>query len=115
MKNKNDHRLKRKLTIRKNVSGTALKPRLSVFRSSKHMFVQLIDDENSKTLVGLSDVKLKKTKALKVDTAMILGEEFAKLAKAKKITEVVFDRGGYKFHGRVKAFAEKAREGGLKF
>ncbi|MEI6887369.1 MAG: 50S ribosomal protein L18 [bacterium] len=115
MKSKNDHRLKRKLSIRKNVSGTALKPRLAIFRSNAHMFAQLIDDENSKTLVGLSDIKLKTKEAKKVETAVLLGKEFAKLASAKKITEVVFDRSGYKFHGRIKAFADTAREGGLKF
>ncbi|MEI6463009.1 MAG: 50S ribosomal protein L18 [bacterium] len=115
MKNKNDHRLKRKVSIRKNVSGTALKPRLSIFRSNAHMFAQLIDDEASKTLVGLSDIKLNTKEAKKLETASLLGKEFAKLAVDKKISEVVFDRSGYKFHGRIKAFADSAREGGLKF
>ncbi len=100
--------------IRAKISGTKEQPRLSVFRSNKHIFLQLIDDNSGKTLVSANDLKTKK-KATKTEIAKEVGKELAKLAKAKKIKKVVFDRGGYKYHGRVKASAEGAREGGLNF
>lgn len=99
--------------IRAKVAGTKDKPRLSVFRSNKHIFLQLINDENGKTLISASDLKIKK-KGTKTEIAREIGKKLAELAKTKKIKKVVFDRGGYKYHGRIKAAAEGAREGGLK-
>ncbi|MFV1917223.1 MAG: 50S ribosomal protein L18 [Patescibacteria group bacterium] len=98
--------------------GTKKRPRLSVFRSNKYVYGQLIDDEKGVTLISASDknIKRKPKKAMtKVELASFVGEEIAKRAKAKKITRVIFDRGRYKYHGRVKKLAEGARKGGLKF
>lgn len=106
-------RAKRRLRIRAKISGTATLPRLSVFRSNKNIFAQLIDDATGITLVESSS--LKSGKAGNVDQAKAVGQDLAKKAKAKKITEVVFDRGGYLYHGRVKALADAAREAGLQF
>ncbi len=100
--------------IRSKMSGTKLRPRLSVFKSAKHVYAQLIDDEAGKVLVSVSDVKMK-GKGKKVDHSTEVGKMIAKEALAKKIESVVFDRGGFVYHGRVKAVAEGAREGGLKF
>jgi large subunit ribosomal protein L18 len=110
-------RLKRKIRhkrVRARIIGTAEHPRLSVFRSNKHIFLQLIDDSKGKTLVSASDFKIKK-KINKTEKAKEAGRELAKSANAKKIKTAVFDRGGYKYHGRIKAAAEGAREEGLKF
>jgi large subunit ribosomal protein L18 len=104
---------KRRLRIRAKISGTATQPRLSVFRSNKNIFAQLIDDTTGVTLVEASS--LKSNKAGNIDQAKAVGQELAKKAKAKKITDVVFDRGGYLYHGRVKALADAAREAGLQF
>ncbi len=102
--------------IRAKVKGTAQRPRLSVFRSSKHIYAQVIDDEKGETIVSFSDLKMVKSKdEKKQDLAKKVGLEIARLAKEKNIESVVFDRGGYKYHGRVKKLAEGAREGGLKF
>lgn len=87
--------------------GTKERPRLCVFRSNKHFYAQMVDDERGKTILSVNDFKVK--------TAKALGETLAKKAKELKIDKVVFDRGGYQYHGLVKAFAEGAREGGLKF
>lgn len=106
-------RLKRKKSIRKKINGTSERPRLSINRSNRYIYVQLIDDVNRKTILGLGDSKYKEKS--KVERAKKLGMEFAKLIKEKKVTKVVFDRSGYKYHGRVKAFADAAREGGLEF
>lgn len=103
--------------VRAKIIGTSVRPRLSVFRSNKYMTLQLIDDKNGKTLLSITDfnAKAKKTKGkTKVESSKELGVELAKLAKEKKIKEVVFDRGGYKFHGRVKAVADGVIEGGIK-
>lgn len=100
--------------IRAKAVGTKDKPRLSVFRSNKHIFLQLIDDDSKKTLISASDLKIKK-KGTKTEIAREIGKKLAEAAKLKKIKKVVFDRGGYKYHGRVKAAAEGAREGGLIF
>lgn len=100
--------------IRARVKGVADKPRLSVFRSNRYVFAQLIDDTKGKTIVSASDLKMKE-KAKKTDRARLVGAELAKIAKEKKIEKVIFDRGGCKYHGRVKAVADGAREGGLKF
>jgi len=100
--------------IRAKVIGTKERPRLSVFRSNQHMYVQLIDDQEGKTLVSVNDLKMKE-KVNKMEISKKIGKLAAEKALEKKIKEVVFDRGGYKYHGRVKAIAEAAREAGLKF
>ena len=103
--------------IRKKVSGTASRPRLSVFRSNKEIYGQLIDDVNGVTLVAASsrDADVSSNKGAKVELSKHVGALLAQRAKDAGIEEVVFDRGGYLYHGRVKAFAEGAREGGLQF
>lgn len=112
-KNKLAKRKVRHLKIRKRIKGTGQIPRLSIFRSNKYIWVQLIDDQNAKTLVSLTDRKLKNNN--KIQKAKEIGLNLAKLASKKNIKKVVFDRSGYKYHGRVKAIAEAAREGGLIF
>ncbi len=101
--------------IRKKISGTVTKPRLSVFRSNTGIYVQLIDDLTGKTLASASTQELKSEKGTKTDISKKVGVAIAQKAKAAGIEDVVFDRGGYLYHGRVKALAEGAREGGLKF
>ena len=114
---KNVKRLKRHLRIRKNVSGTPAKPRLNVFRSNKQIYAQVIDDVNGKTLCSASslDKELKLDNGATVEAASKVGALVAKRALEAKIKEVVFDRGGYQYHGRVQALAEAAREAGLEF
>lgn len=107
-------RIARHKKIRMNIRGTAEMPRLAVFRSNKHLYAQVIDDAAGKTLVSASDLSLKK-KGKKSELADMIGTEIAKRALDKKITKVVFDRGGFLFAGRVKALAEAARKGGLQF
>ncbi|MEG0894119.1 MAG: 50S ribosomal protein L18 [Oscillospiraceae bacterium] len=114
--NSNISRLKRHKRVRAKISGTASRPRLNVFRSSKHIYAQIIDDVNGMTLAaastmdkGFEDVTSNKEAARKV------GQNIGKLALEKNIDTVVFDRGGYLFHGRVEELAEGARESGLKF
>lgn len=99
--------------IRKTIKGSDARPRLSVYRSLKAIHAQLIDDDACKTLLSESSLKIKK--GTKTEKAKLLGLALAAKAKEKGIKEVVFDRSGYKYHGRVKALAEGAREGGLKF
>ena len=106
-------RKQRHARIRMKISGTAAIPRLCVYRSLKSIYAQLIDDESGKVLVSTNDIKDKK--GTKSDSAKNVGMELAKKAKEAKITTCVFDRNGYLYHGRVKALAEGAREGGLKF
>ena len=110
---------RRKLRIRKRISGTELKPRLTVFRSSKHIYAQVIDDVTGKTLAHVStlskDLKGSLDDANKTDAAKKVGALVAKICISKKIEKVVFDRNGYLYHGRVSALADAAREGGLKF
>lgn len=106
-------RQKRKAHIRKSVSGTADVPRLSVHRSNNHMYAQLIDDVAHKTLLSANDSKVKAGKP--AEKAKAVGTQLAEAAVKAKITKVVFDRSGFKFHGRIKALAEGAREGGLQF
>ena len=101
--------------IRSRVSGTGKRPRLFVFRSNQHIYVQLIDDTKGKTLVSFSDLKLKKSTKKRVAIAKELVSKAALAAMEMKIEKVVFDRAGYKYHGIVKAVAEAAREQGLKF
>jgi large subunit ribosomal protein L18 len=101
--------------IRKVISGTAAKPRLSVFRSNKEISVQLIDDVSGKTLVATSSKALKDAKGTKIEVAAAVGKALAEKAGKAAIETVAFDRNGYLYHGRVKALADGAREGGLKF
>lgn len=112
---KQKKRIKRHASIRSKIAGAAAKPRLCVFRSNNHIYAQLIDDNSRKTLVSVKDIEIDAKKKNKTAIAKEVGELLAKKASEKKIKEVVFDRGGYKYHGRVKALAEGAREGGLKF
>ena len=106
-------RIRRKARVRVKISGSAERPRLSVFRSNKGMYLQLIDDQAGKTLVSAHSQELKKDK--KIIVSFELGKLIAQKAKEKKIETVVFDRSGYKYHGRIKSVADGAREGGLKF
>jgi large subunit ribosomal protein L18 len=112
-------RIRRHARIRRRVEGTTEKPRLCVFRSLSHIYAQVIDDVSRVTIVAASDVekdvatKIKGQK--KADVATMVGTLVAERAKEKGITKVVFDRGGYPFHGRIKALAEAARAGGLSF
>ena len=104
--------------IRKKILGTALRPRLNVYRSLNHIYVQVIDDLNGSTLVAANSAEGKKGEQRtggNVAAAKAVGKSIAERAKAKGITKVVFDRGGYIYHGRVKALADAAREGGLQF
>lgn len=106
---------RRKQRVRSKISGVADCPRLRVFRSLKHIEVQLIDDKQGKTLVSAKDRDIKSDKKNKVDISFEVGKLIAKKAIEKKIEKIVFDRGGNKYHGRVKAVADGAREGGLIF
>ncbi len=126
MVNKKINRKKRHRRVRAKVKGTPKIPRLSVFRSNKHVYAQLIDDQKGKTLVSASDLdvgskkdKSKKSKKKeltgKAAVAYRVGQIIAEKGLNKKYKKVVFDRGGYKYHGRIKALAEGAREGGLDF
>ncbi len=114
MKNKKLERfISRKNRVKAKIAGEIKYPRLSVYRSNKYIFAQIIDDKIGKTLVSFSSKKLGK-KMKKAEEAQLVGEKIAALAKAKKINQVRFDRSGYKYHGRVEAIAEGARKGGLK-
>lgn len=113
---KTKRHIQRKRRVRAKIFGTSGKPRFSVFRSNLHIYGQIINDENSKVLISYSDLKLKKDSKLnKTQVAEKVGEDLAKIALAKKIKTVVFDRNGFRFHGRVKALADGARKGGLEF
>jgi large subunit ribosomal protein L18 len=117
---KNKIRKKRHYRIRNKISGTPTRPRLNVFRSSKNIYAQIIDDTTGQTLVSASSVDKELKSQLsecegKAAVAKAVGEEVAKRALAENITEVVFDRGGYIYHGRVKELADGARAAGLKF
>jgi large subunit ribosomal protein L18 len=114
-KAKQARKIRRHARIRSKINGTAQKPRLSVFRSNKGMFLQLIDDERGLTLASAKTSAIKKKGTNKSELANLAGKELAEKAVAKKISAVVFDKGPYKFHGRVKAAADGARAGGLKF
>lgn len=106
---------RRKQRIRKRVVGTAERPRLSVERSVKHIYAQLIDDDAGKTIVFVSSTAKTTGGKTKTEKAQWVGKRLAELAKEKGIENAVFDRGGYRYHGRVKAVADGARDGGLKF
>ena len=115
--NKQIIRFKRKKRIRSRIEGSIERPRLSVFRSNKHLYAQLVDDVKGHTLVAASTLEedLKEKLGGTIEGAKTLGNLIAKRALAKKISMVVFDRSGYLYHGRIKAVADAAREGGLKF
>lgn len=110
-------RLRRKNSVRRTISMTATRPRLSVHRTCKHIYAQVIDDQSGRTLAAYSDCasEIRGEKKTKSERAALVGAEIAKRAKAGGVESVVFDRGASKYHGRVKALAEAAREGGLKF
>ncbi|MGM0607999.1 MAG: 50S ribosomal protein L18 [Candidatus Muiribacteriota bacterium] len=116
---KEKRRLKRKISIRKKLMGTPAKPRMSVFRSLKNIYVQLIDDVNQKTVISASsndkDVRKELEYGGNVDSAKKIGEIVARKAGEKNIKEVVFDRNGFRYQGRVKELADSARANGLKF
>ena len=114
---RNDMRKERHSRIRENLFGTSERPRLNVFRSNANITAQIIDDEKGVTLVSASTLEseLNIKNGGNVEAAKLIGAEIAKRAKKAKIEEVVFDRGGYLYHGRVKALAESARENGLNF
>lgn len=112
---KESRRTKIKARIRSKISGSSTKPRLSVFRSNNGIYAQLIDDLAGNTLVSASSTDLKDFTGNKVDASKNVGQKLAEKAISNGISEVVFDRGGYLYHGRVKALADGAREGGLKF
>jgi len=111
----NARRIKRHVRVRGKISGTPERPRLSVFRSSSNIYAQIIDDVNGCTLCAASSVEKDFTGGGNIESAKEVGKMIAERAVAKGIENVVFDRGGYIYHGRVQALAEGAREGGLKF
>jgi large subunit ribosomal protein L18 len=115
LKIKQQKRASRQRRIRAKIFGDAKKPRLSVYRSLKHISAQLINDQVGKTIVAASDLEVKSKKGAKIDKAKEVGLLIAHKALEKKISQAVFDRSGFKYHGRIKAVAEGAREGGLKF
>ena len=116
MANKKANRRERiKRGIRSKISGTSSRPRLSVFRSNSDIYVQLIDDATGVTVASASSKELKDAKGPKVEISKAVGQSIAQKAIQKGLSEVTFDRNGYLYHGRVKALAEGAREGGLKF
>ena len=115
IKSRSDKRTRRHARVRQTVSGTSQRPRLTVYRSSKHIYAQLVDDSASETLVSSSSVALKLENGGNIEAAAAVGKNIAELAQEKGIKSVVFDRGGNLYHGRVKALAEAAREAGLEF
>ena len=114
-KHKQEKRIARHKRIKVKTMGDAKCPRLCVFRSNKHIYAQLIDDEKGKTLVSVRDNEIKKLPKGKVAIAQQVGKLLAEKAIEKKFEKVVFDRAGYKYHGRIKSLADGARQGGLKF
>jgi large subunit ribosomal protein L18 len=110
---KNIQRKRRLVRIRKKLTAVSDRPRLTIFRSNMNIYAQIIDDAKARTLVAASSKEIKETK--KMEQAIAVGKLIAQKAKDAKITSVVFDKGSYKFHGRVKALADGAREGGLQF
>ena len=112
---KRERRLRIKRRIRNKISGTTEIPRLSIFRSNKDIYAQVVDDLTGNTLFSVSSLKIDKKGLNKTDLSKKVGEEIAKVATEKGVVDVVFDRNGYLYHGRVKAVAEAAREAGLKF
>jgi large subunit ribosomal protein L18 len=118
MQNREISRKKRHRRIRKKIFGTKDRPRCVIKKSLNHIYIQLVDDENGKVLVGLSSLSPKikdKIKSVTVKTCKEIGKIFAQKSKESKINSIVFDRGGYIYHGKIKALAESLREEGLKF
>jgi large subunit ribosomal protein L18 len=117
--NRKESRARRHRRVRAHISGTAARPRLNIFRSLAHIYAQVIDDATGTTLVSAStidaDLRAQMTGKKKAEQAKLVGQAVAARAKEKGLTTVVFDRGGYRYHGRVKAVADGAREGGLEF
>ena len=112
---KNSQRIMRHKRVRKNISGTSEMPRLNVFRSNTQIYAQIINDETGTTLASSSSVQLKIKNGGNIEGAKLVGADIAKKAKEANISKVVFDRGGYQYHGRVEAIADAARENGLEF
>lgn len=112
---KTQRRLRIRRGIRKKIQGTAESPRLSVFKSNRFIYAQLIDDEKGHTIAASSSKELHPDKSANVDISKEVGSKLAERAKASGVETVIFDRSGYQYHGKVKALAEGAREGGLKF
>ena len=116
---RSEMRKRRHIRVRRKIAGTTDRPRLNVFRSLNQIYAQVIDDSSGQTVVSVSTldpkVKTKAKKLTKTEQAKLVGEEIAKRAKKAGVAEVIFDRGGYKYHGRVKALADAAREAGLEF
>ncbi len=115
MPNIKDRRLRIKLSIRHKIEGTPARPRLSVFKSNKAIYAQLVDDSKSHTLLATSSKDLNDKGGVNLEISKNVGKKVAELAIASGINEIVFDRNGYLYHGNIKALAEGAREGGLKF
>ena len=117
--NKNEQRVKRHVRLRHDLAGTTQRPRLNVYRTLNHIYAQIIDDSKGVTLVACNttqkDIREKVAKMTNIEAASFVGEQIAKLAKKKKISQVVFDRGGYLYTGRVKELADGARAAGLEF
>jgi large subunit ribosomal protein L18 len=118
-KTRSEARIRRHARVRKHVAGTLERPRLNVFRGLSHIYAQVIDDEAGNTLVSAStldhELRAKVDGKKKIEQAKLVGQAIAERAKAKGIVKVIFDRGGYRYIGRVKALADGAREGGLEF
>jgi large subunit ribosomal protein L18 len=112
---RDEARQKRHRRLRARIAGTADRPRLAVYRSLNQIYAQVIDDRNGRTLAAASSLEGKAAKAKKSDAAKAVGAKIAEKAKAAGIEEVIFDRGGYRYHGRVKALADAARSNGLRF
>ena len=112
---KNSQRIMRHKRVPKNISGTSEMPRLNVFRSNTQIYAQIINDETGTTLASSSSVQLKIKNGGNIEGAKLVGADIAKKAKEANISKVVFDRGGYQYHGRVEALADAARENGLEF
>lgn len=110
---KKNKRLQRHKKVRKKITGSTNNPRLSIFKSSQHIYAQIIDDSVGQTIVAQSDLGIKQ--GTKKEKAFKVGENVAKKALLKKIKQIVFDRGGFKYHGRISSLAEGARKGGLQF
>jgi large subunit ribosomal protein L18 len=112
---RDEARQKRHRRLRARIAGTADRPRLAVYRSLNQIYAQVIDDRSGRTLAAASSLQVKDSKAKKADAAKAVGASIAEKAKAAGIEEVIFDRGGYRYHGRVKALADAARSNGLRF
>ncbi len=112
-------RQRRHSRVRKRIAGTLAMPRLSIFRSLKHIYAQIIDDVSGRTLVSAStldpDIRERVAELNKTEQAQLVGKQLAEKALSNGVTQVVFDRGGYQYHGRIKALADASREGGLEF